>query len=1098
MPATPRPSSYVRRLLRATLLLAAAFPVPPSIARADEAGDKKKDEPWKITAEIGPSRDVRFTTDVGTWLGVDVHPDGKRLAFSLLGDLYLLPIGGGRATRITHGPAYDVQPRFSPDGRWIAFASDRGGLEALWICDLEGRNARQVSTEKTSQVNGPVWTPDGEYLLGRKRLTDTSSLGTVELWLWHLKGGEGVQLTKKAEQPDAADPTFSKDGRFIFFSARGSRYRYDRDVYEGIWQIKRLDRWTGQSIPLTGEFGGAACPALSPDGRTLAFVRRVDDRTRIELMDIATGRTRMLADSVQRDNQEGFAFHGTFPGYAWTPDGRGVVASAGGRLWRWEASSGARSAIPFQVDVEQRVTDAVRFKREIAGDQVRARVVRWATESPDGKTLVFSALGHLYSMRLPGGTPKRLTQGEDFEYCPSFSADGRSIAFVTWNDVEGGHVCTIPASGGRAKTLTTRPAQYANPAFSPDGKKVVFVRGSGATFRDRDPGEELWSEIQWIDAKGGESRYVIGTQSAVQYARFARPSFSADGERIFFLESGSGEPGSPPPSTLASVKLDGTDRRSHLKWKYAEDAVVSPDNRWVAFTERDNAYVTALTMSGNATVDVSPSGSALPVRQLSDEGGWWIQWADRGRRITWTYGPTFYRVALDSAIPTPEPEAEEEAEESGDDKEEEKKDEKKKEDALPEAEKIAIDLRLPRVRPTERVAYTGARIVTMHDDEVIERGTILVQGDRIVDVGPESSVGVPEDARVVDLYGKTVIPGLVDEHAHLHYSAQDIIPQRPWKYLANLAYGVTTTHDPSATSFEAFEQGAMVEAGILDGPRSFSTGMILYGADGPYTAVIKSLDDARHHIRRMKSLGAFTVKSYMHPARKHRQWILQAAREETVMVVPEGGGDLEADMTMVLDGHTTIEHALPIVPERDVVTLLARSRTAYTPTLLVAYGGPSGDKWFHQHYDLFRDERLKRFVPAQVIEPLGRRRDVMAPEEEWHHKDVAAGAKEVLRAGGMVCMGAHGQMQGLGSHWEMWAFAQGGMTPLEAIRVSTIMPARTLGLDHAIGSIEAGKLADFVVLDLNPLEKIENSDSVALVVKNGQAYTMEMLERVRP
>src|SRR5262249_23195091 len=145
---------------------------------------------------------------------------------------------------------------------------------------------------------------------------------------------------------------------------------------------------------------------------------------------------------------------------------------------------------------------------------------------------------------------------------------------------------------------------------------------------------------------------------------------------------------------------------------------------------------------------------------------------------------------------------------------------------------------------------------------------------------------------------------------------------------------------------------------LMPGPRIFSTGYILYGADGPGKAVINSLDDARHHVRRLKSLGAFSVKSYMQPRRVQRQWVIQAAREEGMLVVPEGGGDLESDMTMILDGHTTVEHALPFVPRKDVVTLFSRSGTSYTPTLLVAYGGLSGEHWFYQHYDVWKDERL--------------------------------------------------------------------------------------------------------------------------------------------
>jgi imidazolonepropionase-like amidohydrolase len=343
-----------------------------------------------------------------------------------------------------------------------------------------------------------------------------------------------------------------------------------------------------------------------------------------------------------------------------------------------------------------------------------------------------------------------------------------------------------------------------------------------------------------------------------------------------------------------------------------------------------------------------------------------------------------------------------------------------------------------------------------------------------------------------------VIPGLFDEHAHLHYSVLDIYPKRPWKYLANLAFGVTSTHDPSAATHEVFGQSEMVEAGLMTGPRIFSTGFILYGADLPGKAVVKSLDDARHHVRRLEQLGAFTVKSYMQPRREQRQWIIEAAREEKMMVVPEGGGDLETDMTMVLDGHTTIEHALPITPlYKDVVTLLARSGTSYTPTLLVAYGGISGDRWFYQHDEVWKDDRLLMFTPQGVIDRSARVRSIMATDEDWHHVDVAASAKKVLDAGGRVCLGGHGQMQGLGPHWEMRAFVQGGMTPHEALRVATLMPAETLGLDADLGSIEPGKLADFVVLEKNPLESIENSRTVAIVVKNGVAYEPKDLARTK-
>lgn len=1063
----------MRRLTLAWLPL--AF-VVPALA-ADEAAP---DKPWKVDDPHGPTRVVSFSTDEGTWLHLDVSPDGASIVFSLLGDLYVMPLAGGEAKRITSGASMDVQPRFSPDGRRLAFASDRGGLENLWICDLDGGNARQVSTEKGSTVSAPAWSPDGQWLVGRKRLTDTSSIGAVELWMWHLRGGEGLQITKKEEQPDAADPAFSRDGRHLYFSARDARYRYDRNVNEGIWQVKRYDRTTGQIVPLTGEFGGSAAPTPSPDGASLAFVRRVRAKTRIEVLDLASGGTRVVADDVQRDNQEGFAFHGVFPGFAWTPDSRSIVATAGGKVWRWDVASGARAAVPFAAKVEHRVAETVRQPRRVDAGDVRVRIVRWPVESPDGKRLVFSAAGHLYAMDLPGGKPARLTRGADLEYAPSFSRDGSTIAFVTWNDRDGGNVWTMPATGGPPRKVTARPGHYANPSFSPDGSRIVFLASSGATFRGDDLGNELWHEVRVVPSAGGESRHVTGAKNRGPNRRMPRPMYDAKGERILFVDDDApAKPGDPPRAALVSVKEDGTDRRTHLRLGHGEEAVVSPDGRFVAYNDLHDAFVAAMPALDAQTIDLAASGAPVPVARLTDTGGEWVNWADGGRTVTWIYGPVYRRVALDKALPEPKPPVE---------------GEKKPADGpkLPEATAIEIALTLPRAKPSGTVAYTNARIVTMKGDEVLERGTIVVKDDRIATVGAGAP---PAGAKVVDLAGATIIPGFIDEHAHLHYSTLDVFPEKPWKYAANLAYGITTTHDPSASTQEVFAQAEMVEAGLMTGPRVYSTGFILYGANLPGKAVIDSKEDARKHLERLKTLGAFSVKSYMQPRRDVRQWVIDAARKLDMLVVPEGGGDLEANVGMILDGHTTIEHALPIAPlYKDVTTLFAKSGTAYTPTLLVAYGGLSGDKWFHQHFDLWKDERLQKFVPQSIVDSLGRIRGVMATDPaDWHHLDVAASAKKVVDAGGRVCLGGHGQMQGIGPHWELWAFVQGGMTPLQALRVGTLYPAQALGLDRDLGSIEPGKLADFVVLDKNPLEKIENTETVRLVVKNGRAYTPDEL-----
>jgi Tol biopolymer transport system component/imidazolonepropionase-like amidohydrolase len=1046
----------------------------------DAPSPKKEDTKWQVEGDHGLSNTIEFDTDEGTWMNLDVSPDSSQVVFDLLGDIYVIPIAGGQAKLLSGGAAWDMHPRFSPDGKQIAFISDRAGGDNIWLMNSDGSNRRQLTKESFRLLSSPYWSPDGDWIIARKHFTNTRSLGAGEVWMYNVHGGSGVQVTQKStDTSDVNEPAFSPDGRWVYFSYSGP-FDYNKDPNGGIFQISRYDRFNGLTEPVTTEGGGGVRPTPSPDGRFLAYVKRIRLKSVLCIRDLETGVEKVLFDGLDKDQQETWAIHGIFPAFDWTSDSKKIVITAGGKLWSINAASSERTAIPFTAHVKQTITNALRFPQKLAEQNIDIKMIRWPVSSPDGKELVFVAAGHLYKMSLPNGKPTRITNATELEYSPSFSSDGKWLTYVTWSDEDGGHVWRLKLNGGSPEKLTKQSNQYANPTFSPDGNKIAFIQGSGSSNRGNDLGGETFLQIHLLDIASGKTSYVITTANRGSNRRMPRLSFDSKGERIIFFESKDGQ------TMLSSTKLDGTDYRQHVSNKTAEEIIPSPDGKWVAFKELHNAYVAPLPMAGAKAINVSANETNVPVKRLTKIAGEWLNWSSDSKTLTWAFGTSFYRQTLEKIYS----EAKENKEASKEEKD------KLGQNLALEAESFSINLTLSRYSPKGTVVLTNARIITMNGDQVIENGSIVIEDNRIKAVG--AGLSIPTGAKVVDLAGKTVMPGIVDVHAHMHYSNLDITPNRDWAYYTNLAYGVTTAHDPSASTHAVFSQAELVETGQMVGPRIYSTGFILYGAENPEKAVIESLEDARSHVRRLKAFGAISVKSYNQPRREQRQWIIQAAREEGMMVVPEGGSTYAHNMTMILDGHTGIEHAIPVAPlYKDAVELFSRSQTAYTPTLIVGYGGIWGENYFYQHYNVWENNRLLKFTPRENIDARSRRR-MLVPEDDFGHFDLAKAAKKILDAGGHIQLGAHGQLQGLGAHWEMWMFAQGGMTNLQAIRAATLEGARYLGLDTDIGSITVGKLADLVVLDKNPLTDIRNSDSISYVMKNGELFEADNMDKVWP
>lgn len=1027
---------------------------------------------WDITQPRGKPRDIDFVTREGTWMSVDVSPDGKWIVFDLLAHVYRVGLSGGTAECLTQpsGIATNFQPRFSPDGRRIAFVSDRAGQNNLWVMDADGSNPRIVHHDLVSRHAEPSWSPDGRSLYATRFFPNTRGgwTKTAEIWRFPVAGGPPAKLLGT---PDSQvwSPSPSSDGKYLYYHQASAPIVSADGFYKISDQhhLRRLDLKAGHTEAVTLPESRSyyrrlpfyeVAPRISDDGRTLAFVRNVPgaglksggqtfaQQAGLWLLDLETGHERLLMHPVTPSQVEFHSmFHQDFvPGYAWMPDGKSILLSQGGKLRRVDSSFRDVTTIPFEARVKRTMSEQNRPQHRIELQPFEVRAPRWPATSPDGKTLVFEAVGILWRKDLPDGAPRRFVEGGSgwFEMSPAWSPDGREIAFATWTEPSGGHLWKCSAEGKNARILTARQGEYLNPVWSPDGRSIVALKGAGAMSRGLSMADNGWFDLVRIPAEGGEPELVVRIGPQAGDTQFARPFFGPDG-RLYFTEQqrlpASGR------NALVSVKADGSDRREHATFAGSEDAQLSPDGRSIAFHAAHNVF-TAPYSGGPRHYD---HASDADVRQVSRSVGRYPEWGRDGKLRFLSAG----RYVVDGTA-------------------------------------TDLGLRVPSDFARGSLALVGARIITSDDAGVIENGTIVVRDGLIAAVGNVDAGGVD---RVIDVKGKTIIPGLVDGHAHNQASAPDLI--RPWQSAKYLAYGVTTAHDPAARANLTFQVAEMTRAGRILGPRLFSASQPLRSwGDGRHE--IRTYDDAAQNVERLVSEGARSVKQYFQINRFQRQWIADAARRQGGLLLTGEGMDLQYDLGTIMDGQTANEHPVTQVPYyADLIEFYARTGTHFSPTLVTPGGGHMLLEYFMARTDLPSDPRELNFSHWRTA--FRQKSDVVLPLEAYQASLVIAGVKAFRERGVPVALGGHGEVPGASAHFDLWLHAL-GLPPLECLKIGTIETARTLGLDQDVGSIKTGKLADLVVLNANPLDDIRNTANIQYVMKGGRLYESATLDQVWP
>jgi Tol biopolymer transport system component len=1027
-------------------------------------------EPVAYQAADVPSRVISFETTEGTFMSVDVSPNGETLIFDLLGDIYQLPFDGGEATQLTSGRAWDRAPRFSPDGKQVYFVSDRKDYKNIWRLALTDQSLQRVTHADSDILGGPSWSQDRDHLLAGLAEGKT---GNSEIILQSIDPVTGAMTP--IDPP--SEPWFDLDtfkvhrsatrifsgaepsGGDVFFSQTQVETELGRTTIR-MYKFDRQAKTRNMITPADATYSEYK-PQLSRDGNLLAYLRQYSDRrTEIRILNRTTGQDEALVELMNADDAAYSFSDDSRPNYAFTPDDQQLIFWHDGKIHRVNIADGISEIIPFRVKVEREVWERSQPAIKRINETGEAKIVRWPTVSHDGKTIAFAAVAYIWLMDLTTGKMRRLTGSVDFEYMPAISPDGRSVAYVSFTESEDdawtSRLMVAEVDGGTPRqVLAGEGDTYLLPQWSQDGQKIALIK-------EDSNGSTVEAVFGWTLATGGAFHGVAKAPASSEplgwfiYARFV--GFDQAGRNLLFSFLRSRR-----ETVLAAARLDGSGQRT-LAIGTPEVAGITPapDLNNLALTRQDGSVWVVPFDAGLARHDVSTT--LVAAQRVSVGAGYYVNW-NHPNQMTFGFGQNVYRYKLNRG----------------------------------ETASLRIDVALAKPIAARQIAFTGARLITLSGDDgigpLIESGTVILDGQRIVAVGRESEVKVPSDAIVIDAAGKTIMPGLIDVHYHRiggNSLSAFKLPSRDFSDKSAIIYGVTTAWEPGgAPNDGAPAMADLQQTGRIAGPRwsHSATGSVGYPWE-QLTTYAKALAAVEQH----RELGVAVLKEYNTPTRKQQQWLSKAAHQLNLGVVSHIQS-FDGMMTRIVDGYTGGDHPyIPVPFFKDVRELLRQTGYVWTPNIVISNGNLGGHKDVKHYFwqDLLKRRpyeyrKLKGMTSSDRASLRGIEERPSVPYQFHRVSRVSEQVASAAKTGVRIGISAH-NMPGLGLHQEMWFLRKGGLSSEGILRAVTMGNAEKLGLREEIGSLEPGKIADFIVLDENPLDDILNTLSLRYTVQGGVVY----------